>query len=414
MSISHQLYNINGYNILLLKNDIDNISVKSYVDTGYISENESNLGINHLIEHVLINSNSQCDLDCITDMNKKGIFMNASTGLNIITYLTMGISSDLEKMIKFIVETTIDYNNINNKIIEKEKKAVLNELLTASNNSLNNLYNVLFNKFYNYYGLSNFYNYKKQIENLNHLDEDKLKKYYIKNYKKIIFIVSGNFNDKMVLNLFNKLLEKNKVENFSIETKVKHCFRLEKGAYFLQNPNIKNTIMIIAFPSLIKNTINNSILLNIASNYIKNISMDILRAKENLIYGIDVVPNMNYCGTNILVTLNVSNEHAKITLDKFINIIKNNFSKIDAKFLDGIKKNYQYGKNKNNIDDKLTFYENMYINKLFNKCDDNICENEEYSNMFFNIKENDLIKILPTLFNFDKMMLVYTSQKSMA
>ena len=48
--------------------------------------------------------------------------MNASTGLNIINYFTMGISSDLEKMIKFIVEITINYKNINNTVIEKEKK----------------------------------------------------------------------------------------------------------------------------------------------------------------------------------------------------------------------------------------------------------------------------------------------------
>ena len=54
----------------------------------------------------------------------------------MINYFTMGISSDLEKMIKFIVETTINYKNINNTVIEKEKKAVLNELLTSSNNSL--------------------------------------------------------------------------------------------------------------------------------------------------------------------------------------------------------------------------------------------------------------------------------------
>ena len=31
MSISHQLYNINGYNIILIKNDIDNISIKSWL-----------------------------------------------------------------------------------------------------------------------------------------------------------------------------------------------------------------------------------------------------------------------------------------------------------------------------------------------------------------------------------------------
>jgi predicted Zn-dependent peptidase len=413
MSISHQIYNINGFNLLLIKNNIDNIIVKSYIDTGYIHEDKTNLGINHLIEHVLINGNSQCDNDCITDMNKKGILMNASTGLNMINYFTMGISSDLEKMIKFIVETTINYKNINNKIIEKEKKAVLNELLTNGNNSLISVYHTLFDKLYNYYGLNNFYNYKQQIDNLNNLNEENLKNFYLKYYKNILFIVTGNFEDNIVLTLFHNLLKNNKIDNFAVETTINHCFKFKKGAYFLPNNNIKNTTIIIAFPCIIENSIKNSILLDICSKYIKNICMDKLRAKENLIYGIDVLPSMNYCGTTIQVTLNISNENAKKTLERFVKLIKDSFNSIDHTFVEGIKKNFTFAINRNNIEEKTLFYENMYINKLFNRCKDQICDNNEYSNIYLNIKNSDIKRILPVLFNFDKMVLVYTSQKSM-
>jgi hypothetical protein len=96
----------------------------------------------------------------------------------------------------------------------------------------------------------------------------------------------------------------------------------------------------MGFPSIIDNSIYNSILLDITCKYIKNVCMDVLRAKENLIYGIDVISSINYCGTTVQINLNVSNENAK-------------------------KKTY-------------------------------------------------IKKILPILFNFDKMVLVYTSQKSMA
>ena len=414
MSISHQIYNINGYNIILIKNEINNISVKSCIDTGYIHEDKYNLGINHLIEHVLVNGNSQCEKDCISEMNKKGILMNASTGLNMINYFTMGISEDLEKMIKFIVETTINYKNINNKVIEKEKKAVLNELLTSSNNSLINVYHTLFDKLFSYYGLTNFFNYKQQIDNLNHLNEDKLKKFYQKHYKNILFIVSGNFDDDIVLNLFQDLLKNSKIDNFSVESTVSHCFKLKKGAYFLPNNNIKNTTIMIGFPSIIDNSIYNSILLDITCKYIRNVCMDVLRAKENLIYGIDVIPSINYCGTTVQVNLNVSNENAKKTLERFVKLIKDNYHKIDNKFLEGIKKNFIYSGNKNNIEEKSIFYENMYINKIFNRCKDKICDLYEYSNMYLNVKDSDIKKFLPILFNFDKMVLVYTSQKSMA
>ena len=48
--------------------------------------------------------------------------------------------------------------------------------------------------------------------------------------------------------------------------------------------------------------------------------MDVLRAKENLIYGIDVIPSINYCRTTIQVNLNVSNENAKKNIKKICKI----------------------------------------------------------------------------------------------
>lgn len=414
MFISHNLYNINGFQILLLQSNINNIIVKSYIDTGYIHETLDNLGINHLIEHVLVNSNSQCKNDCITEMNKKGIIMNASTGLNMINYFTMGINSDLNKMINFIVETTLDINNINDNIIEKEKKAVLNELLTNSNNSTVPLLNNLFKNSYKYPGLKNFFNYKQQIDNLKVLNKEKLKEFYQKYYNNIIFVVSGNFNKNNVLNIFKNLLKNRKLEKFSpVSNSISNCFTMEKSAYYIKNNNMKNTTIMICFPSIIENTISNNMLLDITIKYIKNKCMDTLRAKENLIYGINIEPTMNYCGTSILVTINVSNEKAKETLDKFINIIKECFSKIDLEFLDGIRKNHTFSINRNNTDEKIAYYENMYINKLFNKCEDKLYEIEEYSNKYLNIQDTDIRKLIPTLFNLDKMVLVYSSSVSM-
>lgn len=51
----------------------------------------------------------------------------------------------------------------------------------------------------------------------------------------------------------------------------------------------------IGFLSIIDNSIYNSILLDITCKYIRNICMDVSRAKENLIYGIDVIASINYC-----------------------------------------------------------------------------------------------------------------------
>ena len=147
-----------------------------------------------------------------------------------------------------------------------------------------------------------------------------MKKFYQKHYKNILFIVSGNFDDDLVLNLFQNLIKNSKIDNFSFESTVNHCFKLKKGAYFLPNNNIKNTTIMIGFPIIIDNSIYNSILLDIACKYIRNIYMDVLRAKENLIYGIEVIPSINYCGTTIQVNLNVSNENAKKNIRKICKI----------------------------------------------------------------------------------------------
>ena len=430
----HNLYNINGYKILLLQNDIDNISVKSFINTGYINETKENLGINHLLEHVLVNGNPHCVTDCITHMNRRGIYMNASTGLNIVSYYTSGIKSDLDNMLSYIIETTLNSENIREEIIEKEKKAVVNELLQNSNNSLTRLWFSSNKNFYNYYGLQNFYNYKQQFDNLKKFNSNILKNYYdifYKNKENVMFIISGNFNKNEILSKFQYLLNKytsnenyqnykniNNFENNSnfknlSNTNIKNCFKLEKSSYYLKNDNIQNTTIILTFPSHIENTIENLITLEIISKYIKNIGMEILRAKEELIYSLDVKQAINYCGTEVQVTLNVSNENAKKTLNKFIEIVKKSFKKIYPEHLKGIIKYYNYITNKQNVDSITTFYENMYINKMFNGCKEKICEIEEFSNIYNNINEDKIKELIPKVFNLDKMLLVYTSSVSM-
>jgi predicted Zn-dependent peptidase len=429
MNIEHQLYDINGYKVLLLQTNNENISVKSLIDTGYIHEEEDNLGINHLIEHALVNGNPHCNdtssnkpnYDCITHMNKSGIMMNATTGLNIVTYYTLGIKSDLQKMLSFIIETTINPENINDHVVEKEKKAVIDELLQNSNNSDINMYFTLFQKFYSYYGLNNFFNYKKQIDNLKHLNANKLKAFYKKHYTNIIFVVSGKFNSEEkqnLLNLFRRSLSSrniNQRENYSQQlTKPSHCFRFKKEAYYLNNPNLKNTTIMLAFPSLIENNNYNAILLTFITKYVQNLGMHKLRSQEKLIYGLKVEPSMNYCGTSMIVVLNSTNENARKTLDKFVEMIKESFSYINKEFIDGIKKSYVYGTNKHDVNDSIAYYENLYINKFFNRCGDKICDIDEHTNNLMNVKESEVIKLMKVVFNLDKMLVVYSSSKSMA
>jgi predicted Zn-dependent peptidase len=407
------LYNINGFNLLIINVDTNNYNVKSYIDTGYIHETVDNLGINHLLEHVLINSNSNCNSDCITEMNKRGIIMNATTGLNMINYYISGLESDLYLMIKFIVESSLKCNNINKNIIEKEKNAVLNELLQYSNNNLNNVYNAVNNNIYNIEGLQHFFNYEQQIYNLKKFNEKNLKEFCKKFYDKVLFVISGKINNLNDVNnikkKFKNVLNPYKVSNN--KNRLYNCFNLENNnTFFIQDDNMNNTTILISFRSSMNNTIENMILLDISCKYIYNVCMDELRAKLNLIYGIQIEPTINICGSNVLIKLNVSNDNSKYTLYKFMNILNKCKNKIDRTFIDGIKKKYRYKLNINDINDKISYYENSYINKLFNNSKDDILTYNEYNKKYMKVSSKKIQIFIENLFDFNKMLIVYTSK----
>ena len=410
------LYNINGFNLLIINANTDNYNVKSYIDTGYMHETLDNLGINHLLEHVLINSNSNCNNDCITEMNQKGISMNATTGLHMINYYMSGLKSDLHLMIKFIIESSLKCDNINNNIIEKEKSAVLNELLQYSNNNFNNMYNVVYNNIFNIEGLQHFFNYEQQITNLKKFNEKNLKEFCKKYYNKVLFVVSGKINDEDIENIkqkFKDLLKNYKISNNKNE--LYNCFNLENNnAFFIQDNDINNTTKIISFRSSMNNTIENMILLDISCKYIYNVCMDELRAKLNLIYGIQIEPTINACGSNVLITLNVANENSKYTLYKFADLLKECKNNINDKFITGIIKKYKYKLNVNDVNDKILYYENAYINKIFNYYKDNILNYNEYNKKYMEVNYDKIKNFIKNLFDFNKMVMVYTSKQIMS
>lgn len=414
--VKHKLHNINGYNILLLQTNNGNVSVKSFCNTGYIQETEDNCGINHLLEHVCTYNKKVCKNDnCMTYMQKNGILMNASTGQHLITYFVNSIRDNLDEMIEYICNCVINNDNITEENVEKEKKAVLNEILMALNNSgdINkcNFHLIKSTYKYEYRNIANFFDYPTQILNLKKLNAKQLKDYWNKYYNSIIFVVSGNFHENHVLNIFRNIL-KDKKQNFTNHD-IKECFNLDKKSLYIPSKNIQNTVIFIGLPSYYKNTIRNIILLDLSTKYLRNICMDILRSKEELIYGIDIKYSMNYCGVLIYINVNVSNDNAKITLYKLIDIIKNSKRSIDNNFLDGIKKIHQYSNNNMNNDNICNFYENMYLNKLYNRCDDKVPTIDDYNKNVLSVKGEEISKCIAETCKLESMKLTYTSQKSM-
>ena len=412
-----KLYNINGYKVLFLKNHSKNVKVRSVIGTGYIHEEENNLGLNHLAEHYLVNANELCcekgNCDCITYMNKKGITMNATTGLTYVSYFTSGLHNDLYLMIKYICISTLNKHKISEAVLTQEKKAVMNELLENSNDSSTDLWFIMFDKFYKYYGLKNFFNYKQQLENLKNITIKDVNDFIDKYYNNILFIVSGNFDNEKIHSIFRDYLKEPK--NNTKEDKYVDCLSNHSGVYFYENKNIKNTMIITAFNNnSIKNTIYNNILLTILTKYLKMICMKILRGKDNLIYGIDIDSSFDQCGIQIFIILNISNEHSKNVFFKLINILNDSKNHIDDELLTGIKNEMKVWYNSKCENDIIEFYENLYINKIFNDTDDLMLNDiSEYKNMYLNVNTIDLQDMFKDIFHIKKMLTLYSSEKSM-
>jgi predicted Zn-dependent peptidase len=412
MSNSYRLLNIKGYNLLLIPYNNNTLTVRSTINTGFIDENKDNLGINHLLEHVLINGNNMCENDCIPYLNKKGIISNASTSFKKIEYFNSGLVNNTYDMIKFIITTTLSPLNIKQSIIDKEKKAIINELLIAKNSSMYDIDNLATNKFYKYFGEKNFYNYDLQLENLKKINKKELIEFYINNYNQILFTVIGNFNYIKIINLFNKLLPYNNIYKVK-KINYNNCYTFDNSIYFIKNNNLSNTIFRFDFVCNLPTDLITRTYVHILSLYIKYIAYEKLRSNDNLIYGINIFYDFSYCGIKTSIIINVENNNAIKVYNKFINLIINSYFKIDINYIFGIINNLKYNYLNSTIDNIENFYKTQILNNIFNNKNYKIYNYNEYINILNNIKYDNLLKYNKILLNLKTCLIVYSRNEKL-
>lgn len=403
-----KVFNINNSKVMLIDNPNKNFYVHSYIKSGFIDETENNLGISHLIEHVVLESWNQCKNDsCMEFLSKKGINMNGTTDLRLIHYYVYGLIEDLNTMLNYIIDVTVN-PKFPDKIINKEKEAVTNELLNYLNDKSSKLHNIFNQNFFNIFGLQNFDNHELQIKNLKNLQSSDLINYYKKQLSSnIYFIIAGKFNKKLesyILNLlYNRLPKINNTFSKNI-----NCFSYKNEIIYINDPTYTMTEILMGIPCDIYPVKMNRILIDFTLNLLNNILLNYLRIKKELIYGISIKYKFSNSGTSIFILVNTKNENATEVYKKIINIInyykKNN---VENDILNGIKKKYIVKSNNLNINTLINFYSKQLISNL-----------EHYSyNNFVNLinKMNvNIVKIIINkLFNFNKLLTVYMSNKKM-
>ena len=252
--IRPELKIINNYRVVFIKSNSRLLSIQSYIFNGFINENREDVGVNHLLEHVLANAYKKCKkLNCFEYLTQLGIQFNASTSNNILNYYTFGMNNDIDKMIDYIINITVN-PIFNDKLVNREKQAVHNEILETIDTARYKLNNKMSQLFYKIEGLKYAQNSEQQIKNLKKFNSKNLQEYYSKNYNNnnTLFVVSGNYDKHKIIEAFkSRLLDCQKVEKTIDYTNI-DCFTNIKTTEFLKNKKLKGSQIYMCFPTRLK------------------------------------------------------------------------------------------------------------------------------------------------------------------
>ena len=202
-----KLIYVNGTNLLLLplKNS-KSVKIECTIFGGNYIEHKDMFGIAHLVEHVIMSASKTCGKQtCSEFLDKYGITSNASTNEMYTNYWVKGLSKYSNILLDYI--TSIIYSpKITQKLLDDEKKAVINELETIIDNPKWKLNKTLYSEFYKPIGYKNSENYELQLNTLKKLTLSIIKKFFYKTRitECILFTVCGNFDRNYIISHFKK------------------------------------------------------------------------------------------------------------------------------------------------------------------------------------------------------------------
>jgi len=289
-----KLKTINGYSVVCVPTASSISIVRAIVHSGFIYETKQNLGIYHLLEHVLVDSWNRCKKNCILYWDKQGGLLNASTEETTMNYYVKGLPDSIDDMIEYIASITTNAT-LYDSVIESEKKAVLSELTNEHSNPQTSLIHAFNQSFYVTEGLRSSSDIPTQIKNLSTLTKRDLYDMYHKVFtpSNILFVVYGNFSYERIHRCFSKHL----IQHPSIELPLLPCFSFNHQFIYVPK-KIKNINMMMGFPL-------QRILpcADIFSILMTNVLFFELRSRYKLIYSVDGYVTSNHCNSVFFIEI---------------------------------------------------------------------------------------------------------------
>ena len=393
-----KLHIINGYKVLFVPRGKDILHVECVIRNGFCTETKETSGINHLLEHVMVSAWKKCKSSCNSYWDDKGYIVNATTDKTTMNYYIKGLNYNWKEMISYIA-SILDHPVIRPEHLKKEKQAVIDELLTFSNNPESEVDNMLNMNFYIPEGLKHADDWKLQIENLKRITVQGVYDFYNQyfNVQNMLFVVMGDFNLYSVKKILHEQLKKPK--QGIVQTI--QCFSFKHEILFSKQ-DIENTKVLIGFPSI---CIQDYIYLNSIIALLHILLFKEFRTKKSLVYDIEVRSELNACGTTIFIEFDVQTNNVNEVLGSLFKYIRS-LQKTPITNLDGFKNQeiYKYITNKNSV---MNYYTSLiYTNAtLYTKF--------QIIEKIKKINSHDVMDILQQIFQLDKAMCVYQCKKNL-
>ena len=368
------IHRVNGYTILFIKSKSKTAYVSAIIANGYCNEKKTDIGINHLLEHVLLESWKKCkQKSCELYWMSKPVFYNGFTTMTQMKYFIDGLSHELPGMLEYIIDIVIQ-PFILQKSLTAEKKIVVNEMNQRINSSDYGFNQIVLNTLYTLPGLQEASNYLLQKKNVDNISLKDLVQYHKQNYtsSNTYFVVSGDFNPAHVLSVFENKLKmvssssSSPVASSNIPSK--NPFSYQSKLFFVQNKTdeAKNggVEFNLFFPMDIH--MNNELLqqLLITCSIIEKELHNILRIDHKLIYSISVKYATYYYGSVVEITGSCTDTNIVKILKYIIAYLREKKTKhVDQKLVNNVKKLVLLYRN-NHIKNPMEvaeFYESQYI-----------------------------------------------------
>ena len=416
------LSTINGFKFLFLPIHSQTFQVECKVFGGCYLEDKENLGISHLLEHVITDSWKKCyKSGCVKYMERYGTVINAYTA-NISTgYWIKGLTDYQDVMLEYMLSSCLDPHIIKKKMTD-EIEAVRNEITGLMNRPNYKLQNYTSKILYKNTGMKYGGDYAIQLKNLKKFTVEKLIDFArrIISQKRMIFVISGTYHKPSVISTIKKILERISYNNnFDIKANInlQLCYNINKSIHFVENKNNKNSTIFIEFPLNIYQgdqlLLYIPIITRILGTGLNSLLLHQLRVKDNLVYSVNVSSSTDFCGTLISVNISTIDKNVKEVLEKTFYIIKKySNTLIDKTLLDNYKLKYNlqmYEVCKNTTASVSAFYSFQYFYQI-NSNKPKIYTIRDITTIIKKLTRAKVLELIKRLFNTEKCIICYSSK----